>query len=40
MCNYRGRPVVTWQLYEALLAKKAGIAVADAALGKVELCFD
>lgn len=41
VCNARGRPVITWQLYEALLAKKAGLA-AD---GKppqrdVEICYD
>lgn len=39
-CNARGRPVVTWQLYEALLAKRAGIVPAGVATGEVQLCFD
>jgi hypothetical protein len=40
VCNARGRPVVTWQLYEALLAKKAGIAPSGSGTGDVQLCFD
>jgi hypothetical protein len=41
VCNGRGRPVVTWQLYEALIAREAGL-VADGKPPKpdVELCFD
>ncbi|MFM0071846.1 DUF4224 domain-containing protein [Paraburkholderia sediminicola] len=41
VCNARGRPVVTWQLYEALLAKRAGLAVDGKPPQRdVELCFD
>lgn len=42
VCNARGRPVLTWQLYEALLAKQAGIVTPGGGLPprKVDLCFD
>lgn len=41
VCNARGRPVVTWQLYEALLAKQAGLVVDGKPPPRdVELCFD
>lgn len=37
-----GRPVVTWATFEALQAKKAGLAAPGAGEppGKFDLCFD